>query len=190
MDVNSWFRRSFNKLKITSQSHPSSAAPASDVAPSSISRNIIKGEEEQLYGVTDRLVEFVKSFSIETFRSFSLPDGEGSIADGGNSGNLRKDLSDWQENHAMLVLSRVKELSQLRFKLCPRYLKEQQFWRIYFALVRSYVTEYELRAVRLAKLKQIRAENDNVSNSSACEVEMSDVKVILPPDSGSSVEQK
>ncbi|XP_073144222.1 uncharacterized protein [Henckelia pumila] len=189
MDVNSWFRRSFNKLKITSHL-PAAADAPSDCAPSTVSGNKIKEEEEQLYGVNDQLVEFVKSFSIETFRSFSLPDGEGSSGDGENSGNVRKDLSDWQETHAMLVLSRVKELSQLRFRLCPRYLKERQFWRIYFALVKSYVIEYELRAVRLAKLKQIRAENDSVSNSSSCEVEMSDVKFILPAESLSSMEQK
>lgn len=35
-------------------------------------------------------------------------DEEGSSCDGGNSANVRKDLSDWQETHAMLVLSRVK----------------------------------------------------------------------------------
>ncbi|KZV56439.1 hypothetical protein F511_08337 [Dorcoceras hygrometricum] len=144
MDVSSWFRRSINKLKITSQSHPSSAAAAaaaSDVSPSTTSRNKIKEVEEQLYGVTDQLVEFVKSFTIETFRSFSLPDGEGSSGHGEKSENVRKDLSDWQETHATLVLSRVKELSQLRFKLCPRFLKERQFWWIYFTLVKSYVTE-------------------------------------------------
>ncbi|KAL4274124.1 hypothetical protein GQ457_13G000850 [Hibiscus cannabinus] len=52
------------------------------------------------------------------------------------SSNVRKDLSDWQERHAVLVLSKVKELSQLRFKLCPRH-----FWRIYFMLVKSHVAE-------------------------------------------------
>ncbi|KAK9006880.1 hypothetical protein V6N11_019211 [Hibiscus sabdariffa] len=45
-----------------------------------------------------------------------------------NFSNVRKDLSDWQERHAVLVLSKVKELSQLRFKLCPRHLKEENFW--------------------------------------------------------------
>ncbi|KAA8550635.1 hypothetical protein F0562_002319 [Nyssa sinensis] len=50
-----------------------------------------------------------------------------------NSGNVGKDLSDWQERHAPLVLSEVKEMSQLRFRLCPRHLKERQFWRIYYA---------------------------------------------------------
>lgn len=34
-----------------------------------------------------------------------------------------------------------QELSQLRYRLCPGHLKEQQFWRIYFMLVKSYVAE-------------------------------------------------
>ncbi|XP_022851923.1 uncharacterized protein LOC111373599 [Olea europaea var. sylvestris] len=97
MDVYSWVRRSVSKLKNTSL--PSINSHNSQV--------LIKEEEElQLYGITDQLIEFVKSFSIETFNNFTLPD-EG--ADGGGSdGSIRKDLSDWQEKHAMLVLSKVK----------------------------------------------------------------------------------
>lgn len=39
-----------------------------------------------------------------------------------------------------LILN-LQELSQLRFKLCPRLLKEEQFWRIYFQLVRNLVAK-------------------------------------------------
>lgn len=35
-------------------------------------------------------------------------DEEGNGCDGGDSGNVRVDLSHWQETHAMLILSRVK----------------------------------------------------------------------------------
>lgn len=166
MDAYSWFRRSISKLKNTSL--PS--------ANTHNSQELIKEEEEesQLYGITDQLIEFVKSLSIETFKNFPLPD-EGADG-GGNDGNVRKDLSDWQEKHAILVLSKVKELSQLRFRLCPRYLKEREFWTIYFSLARSYIIEYELRAVRLEKLKNLSTENGTVSNTSAYEVEMSEAK--------------
>ena len=34
-----------------------------------------------------------------------------------------------------------QEISQLRYMLCPRHLKESQFWRIYFKLVKSHVAE-------------------------------------------------
>ncbi|KAL2470660.1 BSD domain-containing protein [Abeliophyllum distichum] len=179
MDAYSWFRRSVSKLKKTSM-------PSSNT---NYSQKAIKEEEEeeQFYGITDQLIDVVKSFSIDTFKNFTLPDEGGD--DGQNDGNVRKDLSDWQEKHAMLVLSKVKELSHLRFKLCPRYLKEREFWRIYFTLARSYVIEYELHAVRLEKLKKLRTENGTVSNTSACEVEMSEAKQDMGMGPATSLER-
>ncbi|KAL7113304.1 hypothetical protein ACP275_04G054000 [Erythranthe tilingii] len=186
MDAYSWLRRSISKLKKTSLPSTTTTADAAAAAKSSKTKTK-EEEDEQLYGVTEQLAEFIKSFSLETFTNFSLTDEERSNVDGDDSGNLSKDLSDWQEKHAMLVLSRIKELAQLRFRLCPRYLKEREFWRIYFSLIRSYVIEYELRAVRLAKLEQMRMGNETVSNnSSACEVEMSEAKF----SSETSTEQK
>ncbi|PWA83126.1 BSD domain-containing protein [Artemisia annua] len=101
----------------------------------------------------------------------NLVDLEEGVVDNNNKGES-KDLSDWQEKHAVLVLSKVKELSQLRFRLCPRYLKEQQFWRIYFTLVKNHVAKYELHAIRLEKLKQMAIENKKDMNNSGYEVEM------------------
>jgi len=49
-------------------------------------------------------------------------------------------LSPWQEQHARLILHQVKDLQKLRFKLCPSHLKEDAFWRIYFLLVRNYIS--------------------------------------------------
>uniref|UniRef100_A0A161WYU8 BSD domain-containing protein n=1 Tax=Daucus carota subsp. sativus TaxID=79200 RepID=A0A161WYU8_DAUCS len=93
------------------------------------------------------------------------------------SSGIRNDLSEWQQQHAILVLSKSKELSQLRFKLCPRYLKERDFWRIYFTLAKNILAEYELRAVRLHKLNQMKLETQNGSDTSAYEVEMSETKL-------------
>ncbi|XP_011083320.1 uncharacterized protein LOC105165856 [Sesamum indicum] len=190
-DAYSWFRRGVSKLRKSSLRSSSTTADSSSTANIHTrgSSNKLQEEEEKFYGITEQLIEFIKSFSLETFRNFSLPDAEGSSCDGRNSGNVRKDLSDWQETHAMLVLSRVKELAQLRFQLCPRYLKERQFWRIYFSLVRSYVAEYELHAVRLAKLKEIRMGNETVSSGSAYEVEMSEAKFMRPAGSASTMEE-
>lgn len=152
MDVYSWFRRSVSK---TAKTTTVTAQP----------------EDELLYGVTDQLLDFVKSFSIDTFRNFSLPDKE----DEDTPENVRRDLSDWQQRHALLVLSKLKELSQLRFKLCPRYLKDHQFWTIYFALIKDFVAKYELHAIQLDMLKQMRLENENTPDV-AFEVEMSETK--------------
>ncbi|XP_060180351.1 uncharacterized protein LOC132610106 [Lycium barbarum] len=159
MDVYSWFRRSLSTTTTTVTPKPN-----------------LK-DNELLYGVTDQLLDFIKSFSIDTFRNFSVPDEEnGNEGSGDKPENVRKDLSDWQQRHALIILSKVKELSQLRFKLCPRYLKEQQFWTIYFALVKGFVAKYELHAIQLDKLKQMRMENENTPDVAACEVEMSEAK--------------
>nr|GEW48605.1 BSD domain-containing protein [Tanacetum cinerariifolium] len=149
-NVYSWFKctKSSSQLPTTTASQPN----------------------EQLYGITEDLIDLIKTFTLETFKNFDLHDLEQGVIDDG--GNVQKDLSDWQEKHALLVLSKVKELSQLRFRLCPRYLKEQQFWRIYFTLVKNHVAKYELHAIRLEKLKQIAIENKKDMNTSGYEVEM------------------
>lgn len=188
MDAFSWFRRSVSKLKKASLPTAATAAASANARTSSKIKLQEEEEEEKIYGITEQLIEFVKSFSLDTFRNFVLPDEKGNGCDGGESGNVRVDLSEWQETHAMLILSRVKELAQLRFRLCPRYLKEREFWRIYFSLARSYVAQYELHAVRLAKLKEIRPGSETVTNSSACEVEMSEAKLTSSVDSTTSME--
>ncbi|KAK6940539.1 BSD domain [Dillenia turbinata] len=134
-------------------------------------------EEEEEYGITDKLIDFIKTFTLDTFKSFSLPHQNEVGGDGANTcGNLSGDLSEWQQRHATLVLSSVQEISRLRYMLCPRHLKEQEFWRIYFMLVKSYVTEYELHAVRRAKLKSMETEKEVSSHTSGYEVEMAETK--------------
>ncbi|EPS59566.1 hypothetical protein M569_15239 [Genlisea aurea] len=159
MDAYSWLRR--NASKLNKAALPSSYAAAgrkiSDGKPG-------EGEETKVYGITEGLIEFVKSFTVETFRNYSIPEEE---EEDEGSGNLRMDLSEWQENHAKLVLAAVKELAQLRFRLSPGYLKERQFWRIYFSLVRSHVAKYEIGAARMAELEWIRLGNPNHYNSSS-----------------------
>ncbi|KAG6785342.1 hypothetical protein POTOM_011072 [Populus tomentosa] len=122
------------------------------------------GEEEEQLGVTQQLIDHVKSFTIDTFKNFPLREDEATPSSSTTtSSNVQRDLSEWQERHATLVLSKAKEghnckkttfdvegpdfrmnegeLSHLRFMLCPRYLKERQFWMIYFMLVKSHVAE-------------------------------------------------
>lgn len=60
-----------------------------------------------------------------------------------SASNVRKDLNEFQEKHATLVLTTVKEISRLRYELCPRAMKERHFWKIYFTLVNTHVAPYE-----------------------------------------------
>lgn len=125
MDAYTWFRQSVSKLK--NYSLPSDAATAANTSK-------LTEDDERIYGIGEQLIEFVESFSLDTFRNFVIPgslslcfvlwfrgvhcwmfgsfaDAEESARDdGGSSGNVRMDLSDWQETHAMRILSRVKVL--------------------------------------------------------------------------------
>ncbi|KAJ8899274.1 hypothetical protein K2173_017311 [Erythroxylum novogranatense] len=176
MDWSSWFRRGLLKSNSTNTQVPLKHQQ---------SNRHLQGEEseQELYGITQQLIDHIKSFTLDTFKNFNFPEDEGPAGvtfdhatQAPASANVQKDLSQWQEQHALLVLSKVKELSQLRFMLCPRYLKERQFWRIYFMLVKSHIAEYELQAIRLAKLESMAIKKESSSNFSAIEVEMAETK--------------
>ncbi|XP_039121240.1 uncharacterized protein LOC120257983 [Dioscorea cayenensis subsp. rotundata] len=128
------------------------------------------------FGVTEQLCEFVSGFNVSTFKDFPLQDRSEEPISATVTSTVRKDLTEWQERHASLVLSKVKEISQLRYTLCPRLLKEQQFWRIYFLLVKTYVTPYEIRALQKAKIKKISSEDNISAKKSGIEVEMIESK--------------
>ncbi|CAL1412000.1 unnamed protein product [Linum trigynum] len=136
--------------------------------------------DEELHGVTQQLIDRVKSFTLDDFKKFPLRDDGTTEASFGDemaaaaSASVRRDLSEWQERHATLILAKVKELAQLRFKLSPGHLKERDFWRIYFTLVKADIAEYELRAIQLAKLRKMAVEDGKSSDSSTIEVEMAE----------------
>ncbi|XP_071702990.1 uncharacterized protein [Rutidosis leptorrhynchoides] len=120
----------------------------SSPSPSSSAANGAGGNVSQVdlekFGITDELREFVKEITINTFRDFPLED-DTEVSDVPTISNVRQDLTKFQEIHAKLVLSTVKEISKLRYELCPRVMRERKFWRIYFLIVNSHVIPYEKR---------------------------------------------
>ncbi|THF98566.1 hypothetical protein TEA_020109 [Camellia sinensis var. sinensis] len=70
------------------------------------------------FGVTDELREFVKGITINTFRDFPLEDDSETSDNPPVSNfpvsNVRQDLTAFQEIHAKLVLSTVKETSTVQ----------------------------------------------------------------------------
>ncbi|KAL5073023.1 hypothetical protein RYX36_012007 [Vicia faba] len=161
-----WLKRTFSK----SSTNPNTPTESNSTQQS---------QEHEHHGITDELINLVKSFTIDTFKNFPLKDEDESSCSEEvqpNSTRVRKDLSQWQERHAVLILSRVKEMSQLRYVLCPRHLKDNQFWTIYFALARSHLAPYELRAIQQEKLKQMAMEEDKSSENHPYEIEMAEAK--------------
>ncbi|CAN1313133.1 hypothetical protein LINPERPRIM_LOCUS28857 [Linum perenne] len=129
-----------SSLSIVSGSGASSVANPDDV-------DVISEEELRRFGITDDLRDFVKGLTSSTFQNFptqDVPDPDDGHATGSN---VRKDLNEWQERHATLVLSTVKQISKLRYDLCPRVMKERRFWRIYFTLVSTHVGPYVLNSI-------------------------------------------
>ncbi|KAK3021664.1 hypothetical protein RJ639_046388, partial [Escallonia herrerae] len=105
--------------------------------------------------------------------------------------NNKKEANQAAEEEFFVMIQAIllPKLSQLRFKLCPRYLKEREFWKIYFTLVRSCLAEYELRTIRLEKLRSMTMENEGPPGKGACEVEMSEAKQAKSTDPATSLER-
>ncbi|XP_010318883.1 uncharacterized protein [Solanum lycopersicum] len=114
------------------------------------------------FGVTDDLREFVKGITRDTFQNVQLQD-ESEMSDIPTVANIRQDLTEFQEKHAKLVLSSVKEISKLRYEICPRIMREKKFWRIYFILVNSHLAPYEKKYMDEKKI--ISAEKANVEDA-------------------------
>ncbi|KAI4357963.1 hypothetical protein L6164_001875 [Bauhinia variegata] len=124
-----------------SLSSPLSAANSISTSSTSISQS-----ELEKFGVTDDLRSFVKGLTSSTFQNFPLKPDDAEASDvPTTASNVRKDLNEFQEKHATLVLTTVKEISKLRYELCPRAMKERHFWKIYFTLVNTYVSPFEKR---------------------------------------------
>ncbi|RLM74561.1 uncharacterized protein C2845_PM15G24300 [Panicum miliaceum] len=131
-------------------------------------------EDEEL-GVTAELLDFLRTLSPDAFKAAAIQ-LQGVLIAGGSAEAAAGDLTSWQERHAVLVLSKAKELAKIRYDLCPRHMKDKQFWRIYFLLSKSYFSPYELRAIQKEKLRRMETENGKSKEAITVEVEMQESK--------------
>ncbi|EFJ16769.1 hypothetical protein SELMODRAFT_115924, partial [Selaginella moellendorffii] len=120
-------------------------ASVAAASPPDASATRIDEEEYQRYGITPELRDFVQGLTIDTFRDFPMEDQESksgfSIAFSIPINKGFDVLSPWKEHHALLVLSAVPEISEFRYKLCPKHIKDKRFWRIYFTLVDGHLAK-------------------------------------------------
>ncbi|GFY88767.1 BSD domain-containing protein [Actinidia rufa] len=122
--------------------------------------------ELEKFGITDDLREFVRGLTSSTFQNFPVQD-DLPMSDVPTISNIRQDLTEWQQKHASLVLTTVQEMSRLRYELCPRHMKDANFWRIYFTLVSTHVSPYEKQYVEEIKLKEAeKIKDDKVHQTS------------------------
>lgn len=161
------------------------AATSSTVAP--------PVENLERFGITDDLRSFVQGLTSTTFKHFPVNSDE-SESEGSDvaTSNVRKDLNEFQEKHATLVLTTVKEISRLRYELCPRAMKERHFWKIYFTLVNTHVAPFEkqyMEELREAakKSEDAKVEQSDVSGGSG-KAEVTG-KIVNKSSNSSSTEQ-
>ncbi|KAK3141243.1 hypothetical protein QOZ80_4BG0331340 [Eleusine coracana subsp. coracana] len=134
------------------------------------SKSVAATQEDEELGVTPQLLDFLRTLSSDAFKSTALQ------LQGGSEDAAARDLSSWQEQHAVLVLSKAKELAKIRYDLCPRHMKDKQFWRIYFLLAKSYISTYELRAIQKEKLRRMETEGGKSKEVITVEVELQESK--------------
>lgn len=129
----------------------------------------VEGEEERDYyefgavGVTDRVVDFVRDVVMhpETWLDFPLPD---------NDDEEDFDMSDAQQEHALAVERLVPRLAALRMELCPGYMSETCFWKIYFVLLHPRLDQHDaevLSTPQIVKARSLLTQNNLRNHTSA-----------------------
>ncbi|WOH05389.1 hypothetical protein DCAR_0624805 [Daucus carota subsp. sativus] len=114
-------------------------------------------------GVTDRVVDFVRDVVMhpETWLDFPLPDSDD---------EEDFDMSDAQQEHALAVERLVPRLAALRMELCPGYMSETCFWKIYFVLLHPRLDQHDaevLSTPQIVKARSLLTQNNLRNNSSA-----------------------
>ncbi|KAI8110383.1 hypothetical protein M9435_002058 [Picochlorum sp. BPE23] len=90
--------------------------------------------EMEDYGITKEYIESVKQLDFSAFRDYQQTRShDTTLSDAPNQSRLNA----WQERHAMLLVRSVKEIDELRFVLCPKYMDDGEFWDTYFQLMKD-----------------------------------------------------
>ncbi|XAR57693.1 hypothetical protein NMG60_11025936 [Bertholletia excelsa] len=108
------------------------------------------GSSSGAVGVTDEVVAFARDIAMhpETWLDFPLPDND-------EDGDF--DMSDAQEEHALAVESLAPRLASLRIELCPDYMSEDCFWKIYFVLLHPRLNKNDAEILSTPQVVKARA---------------------------------
>ncbi|XP_076940364.1 uncharacterized protein LOC143609508, partial [Bidens hawaiensis] len=121
-------RRDFAEIGGRFRSGISKLSDVSEITK--LASNILQlSPDAEAVGVTDEVLGFVRDVTMHpgTWMDFPLLEDEEDSED--------FELSDVQQEHALAIESLVPRLPALRIELCPGYMSESTFWKIYFVLV-------------------------------------------------------
>ncbi|CAK8539616.1 unnamed protein product [Lathyrus sativus] len=101
-------------------------------------------------GVTEEVVAFARNLAMhpETWLDFPLPDDP-------DSDDF--DLSDAQQEHALAVEHLAPRLAALRMELCPGYMSDGCFWKIYFVLLHPKLSKNDAVFLSTPQIMEARA---------------------------------
>ncbi|TVU16448.1 hypothetical protein EJB05_40013, partial [Eragrostis curvula] len=171
----------------------------------SASKSAAATPEDEELGVTPQLLDFLRTLSPDAFKSAALqlqgnrpliiscapdptaqfdPDEVPRAQPPATSPAGRSSMrcSSYREPRLVALGSRFaaqfcpSELAKIRYDLCPRHMKDKQFWRIYFLLAKTYISPYELRAIQKEKLRRMETESGRSKEVVTVEVEMQESK--------------
>ncbi|XP_010559236.1 PREDICTED: uncharacterized protein LOC104827707 [Tarenaya hassleriana] len=102
-------------------------------------------------GVTEEVVAFARDIAMhpETWLDFPLPDEDDNFDD--------FELNDAQQEHALVVERLAPAIAALRVELCPAYMSEGCFWRIYFVLLHPKISKHDALLLSTPQVLEARA---------------------------------
>ncbi|XP_073310456.1 uncharacterized protein [Primulina huaijiensis] len=102
-------------------------------------------------GVSEEVVAFARDIAMhpETWLDFPLPQNA--------EDDLDFDMSDAQQEHALAVERFAPRLTALRIELCPGYMSETRFWKIYFVLLHPRLDSHEAELLSTPQIAKARA---------------------------------
>ncbi|KAL8472873.1 hypothetical protein ACS0TY_029915 [Phlomoides rotata] len=102
-------------------------------------------------GVTEEVVAFARDVAMhpETWLDFPLPDNDEDDVD--------FNMSDAQQEHALAVERLAPRLAALRIDLCPGYMSESSFWKIYFVLLHPRLDKEDAVLLSTPQIMEARA---------------------------------
>ncbi|KAJ4714690.1 putative BSD domain-containing protein [Melia azedarach] len=101
-------------------------------------------------GVTEEVLMFARNIAVhpETWLDFPVPDEE-DFDD--------FDMTDVQQEHALAVERLAPMLAALRMELCPEYMSENCFWKIYFVLLHPRLNKNDAELLSTPQIVETRA---------------------------------
>ncbi|XP_047315473.1 uncharacterized protein LOC124919294 [Impatiens glandulifera] len=103
-------------------------------------------------GVTEEVVEFVRDIAMHPDTWLDFP-----LLDDSEENDDEFDMSDIQQEHALAVERLAPRLAALRIELCPGYMTEGLFWKIYFILLHPKLNKHDADLLSTPQIVKARA---------------------------------